>query len=163
MSAPMGRVKSAIYARMEETSFRSGVGLAAGVLVAAGLAIALPVTLDGHSVAATGASRPSAVARLTPPPFTAAPAAPSASQPAVRPAASLAPVGASRSPGPQSPSPGPADLAQSFPYSDPFMANGPEYRHGGRPDRDWGGPPGGWPGWSRHGPHQGGWPSHGHR
>ena len=61
----MGRVKSAIYARMEEMSFRSGVGLAAGVLVAAGLAIALPVTLNGHSAAATGAPRPSAVARVS--------------------------------------------------------------------------------------------------
>ena len=37
----MGQLKSAIYARMEEVSFRSGVAVAGGVLAAAGVAVIL--------------------------------------------------------------------------------------------------------------------------
>jgi hypothetical protein len=36
-----GRLKSTIYARMEEMSFRSGAAVSAGVLAAAGVAITL--------------------------------------------------------------------------------------------------------------------------
>ena len=48
----MGQLKSAIYARMEEVSFRSGIAVAGGVLTAAGVAIALTVVLGGHGDAA---------------------------------------------------------------------------------------------------------------
>ena len=51
----MGQLKSAIYARMEEVSFRSGVALAGGVLAAAGVAVALTVVLGGHGDAAASA------------------------------------------------------------------------------------------------------------
>src|SRR5581483_8023741 len=49
-----GRLKRAVYARLEETSFRSGAGAVATmlvVLVVAGVAIALAVLLNGHSAA----------------------------------------------------------------------------------------------------------------
>ena len=49
----MGRFRTAIYARMEEMSFRSGAATGAGALAAVGIAIALAVTLTGHSAAAT--------------------------------------------------------------------------------------------------------------
>lgn len=43
----MGELKRAVYARMEEVSFRSGAAAAGGVLTAAGVAITLAVTLGG--------------------------------------------------------------------------------------------------------------------
>ena len=64
----MGRLKSTIYARMEEMSFRSGAAVFAGVLAVAGVAITLAVALGGHGAAAPSASRPATVARSTPPP-----------------------------------------------------------------------------------------------
>ena len=62
----MGQLKSTLYARMEEVSFRVGAVVAGGILTAAGVAITLAVVLGGHSdaVASASASRaavPSAV------------------------------------------------------------------------------------------------------
>ena len=56
----MGQLKSTLYARMEEVSFRSGAVVAGGVLTAAGVAVTLAVVLGGHSDAVTSApaSRP---------------------------------------------------------------------------------------------------------
>jgi hypothetical protein len=51
----LGQLKSAIYARMEEVSFRSGVAVAGGVLAAAGVAVALTIVLGGHGDAAASA------------------------------------------------------------------------------------------------------------
>jgi hypothetical protein len=62
----LGQLKSTLYARMEEVSFRAGAVVAGGVLTTAGVAITLAVVLGGHSdaVASASASRaavPSAV------------------------------------------------------------------------------------------------------
>ena len=64
----MGQLKSAVYARMEEMSFRSGAAVGGGVLTAAGVAITLAVVLGGHSdaVAIASASR-AAVSSVAPP------------------------------------------------------------------------------------------------
>jgi hypothetical protein len=51
----VGRLKSAIYARMEEVSFRSGAAMAGGVLTAAGVAITLAVVPGGPGDAVAGA------------------------------------------------------------------------------------------------------------
>jgi hypothetical protein len=51
----LGQLKSAIYGRMEEVSFRSGVAVAGGGLAAAGVAIALTLVLGGHGDAAASA------------------------------------------------------------------------------------------------------------
>jgi hypothetical protein len=56
----MARFRRAINTRMEEMSFRSGAFAVIGVLVAAGLMIALIVTLSGHSAASASASGPGA-------------------------------------------------------------------------------------------------------
>jgi hypothetical protein len=68
----LGRLKSAIYARMEEVSFRSGAA-AGGVLLAAGVAITLAVALGGPggAVASAPASRPAAPAVTSPAPVSA--------------------------------------------------------------------------------------------
>jgi hypothetical protein len=52
----LGHLKRALYARMEEMSFRSGAAVAGGVLTAAGVAITLAVVLGGHSDAVASAS-----------------------------------------------------------------------------------------------------------
>ena len=71
----MGKLKSAVYARMEEMSFRSGAAVTGGALAAAGAAITLAVVLSGHSDAATRPSAPATQARLAgPAPSAAAPA-----------------------------------------------------------------------------------------
>ena len=66
----MGRLKSAIYARMEEVSFRSGAAAVGGVLIAAGVAIMLAVVLGGPggAVASAPASRAAAPAVTSPTP-----------------------------------------------------------------------------------------------
>jgi hypothetical protein len=84
----VGRLKSAIYARMEEVSFRSGAAMAGGVLTAAGVAITLAVVPGGpgdavavHPAVAirlaglAQAARPLAPgpAAASPPPLTARP------------------------------------------------------------------------------------------
>lgn len=51
----MGQLKSALYARMEEVSFRSAAAVVGAVLAAAGVAITLAVVLGGHSDAAASA------------------------------------------------------------------------------------------------------------
>jgi len=50
----LGRLKSAVYTRMEEMSFRSGAVVAGGVATAAGVAVTLAVVLGGHSDASAG-------------------------------------------------------------------------------------------------------------
>jgi hypothetical protein len=64
----LGHLKSALYARMEEVSFRSGAAVAGGVLTVAAVAITLVVVLGGHSdaVASAPASRV-AVPSVAPP------------------------------------------------------------------------------------------------
>ncbi len=64
----MGQLKSTLYARMEEVSFRSGAVVAGGVLTAAGVAITLAVVLGGHNdaVASAPASRPAVPAAVPP-------------------------------------------------------------------------------------------------
>jgi hypothetical protein len=56
----LGRLKSAIYARMEEMSFRSGAAAAGGVLAATGVAITLAVVLGGPGDAVASAPGSSA-------------------------------------------------------------------------------------------------------
>jgi len=64
----LGRLKSTVYARMEEMSFRSGAAVTGGVLAAAGVAIMLAVLLGGHGDAATSAPAPDvAVGSVAPP------------------------------------------------------------------------------------------------
>jgi hypothetical protein len=74
---------------MEEMSFRSGAAVGAGTLAAAGTAIALAVTLTGHSAAATSAPGPTAPS---------APSAPALSAPsAVTPSVTPSPTPVTRS------------------------------------------------------------------
>ena len=64
----LGRLKSAIYARMEEVSFRSGAAAVSGVLIAAGVAIMLAVVLGGSGGAAASApASPAAAPAVTSP------------------------------------------------------------------------------------------------
>jgi len=72
------KLRTTVYARMEEMSFRSGAAAVAGTLSAVGTAIALAVTLSGHSAAATSAPGPTAPARS-------APSVPAAGSPSVNP------------------------------------------------------------------------------
>ena len=77
----MGQLKSTLYARMEEVSFRSGAVVAGGVLTAAGVAITLAVVLGGRSdaVASAPASRvaiPSVVPPVLAPVSSSPPATP---------------------------------------------------------------------------------------
>jgi len=62
----LGQLKSTLYARMEEVSFRSGAVVAGGVLTAAGVSITLAVVLGGHSdaVASAPVSRPAVPAAV---------------------------------------------------------------------------------------------------
>jgi hypothetical protein len=149
----LGRLKSSIYARMEDMSFRSGAAVSAGVLAAAGVAITLAVALGSHSGAAPSASRPAAVAHSTPPP--------SAMLPTAAPAASLMPARGHRAAAPVSAVTTPQVLASSLPiprflhriHMGRFFrvfpnlggpgslsrAGAPEWRRDGRLDRDGGG------------------------
>jgi hypothetical protein len=68
----MVRLRRAINTRMEEMSFRSGALAVIGVLAAAGLMIALIVTLSGHSAASANASGPGAGVRSVAPSSSAA-------------------------------------------------------------------------------------------
>jgi len=164
----LGRLKSTIYARMEDVSFRSGAAVSAGVLAAAGVAITLAVALGGHSAAAPS---PSAVARSTPPRSPVLPAAASPSSTArATPVASLMPAGAYQPPVPATVVtnqqaaasavglPTPRFLhrtlvGQSFPVVPNLggpgslsRAGAPEWRRHGRPDWDGAGTPAWWPG-----------------
>lgn len=60
VSEGTGRLRSMIYGRLEEMSFRSGAAICAGVLVVAGMAIALSVTLAGQRPAPARAAASSA-------------------------------------------------------------------------------------------------------
>jgi hypothetical protein len=75
----VGQLKRALYARMEEVSFRSGAAVAGGVLTVTGVAITLAVVLGGHSdaVASAPASRTAApsAAPPSPAPLSSAPSA----------------------------------------------------------------------------------------
>jgi hypothetical protein len=62
----MRKLRTAVYARMEEMSFRSGAATGAGALAAVGTVIALAVTLTGHSAAATSVPGPTAPAHSAP-------------------------------------------------------------------------------------------------
>lgn len=97
--AGLDRLKSTLYARMEQMSFRSGAAVFVGVPVAAAVAITLAVALGGQRAAAPSPlnpPRPAAV-RSTPPPSPAA--SPSATARAV-PAASLMPADGRQPPAP---------------------------------------------------------------
>jgi hypothetical protein len=59
----LSKLRSTVYAHMEETSFRSGAVFGAGALAVTGTAIALAVILTGNSAAAISAPGPSAPAR----------------------------------------------------------------------------------------------------
>jgi len=77
-----GQLKTTIYARMEEMSFRSGAAVSAGVLAALGAAIALPVVLGGdHSAGAASAPGLGPAARSVAPPSP----APASASPSARP------------------------------------------------------------------------------
>ena len=82
----MGQLKSTLYARMEEVSFRSGAAVAGGVLTAAGVAITLAVVLGGHSdaVASAPASRP-AIPSVVPPVLAPVSSSPPATPPSATP------------------------------------------------------------------------------
>ena len=64
----MGHLKSALYARMEEVSFRSGAAVAGGVLTVAAVVITLVVVLGGHSDAVASAPASRAAVRSVAPP-----------------------------------------------------------------------------------------------
>jgi len=64
----LGQLKSTLYARMEEVSFRAGAVVAGGVLTTAGVAITLAVVLGGHSDAVASASASRAAVPLAVPP-----------------------------------------------------------------------------------------------
>ena len=82
----MGRLKTTVYARMEEMSFRSGISVTGGVLAAAGVAVTLAVLLGGHSDAAASAPASGAAGRPAAPPSAApASAAPAFASPSVTP------------------------------------------------------------------------------
>ena len=85
----MGQLKSTLYARMEEVSFRAGAVVAGGVLIAAGVAITLAVVLGGHSdaVASASASR-AAVPSAVPPVLAPVSSSPPATAPSATPRAS---------------------------------------------------------------------------
>ncbi len=77
-----GGLRAAIYARLEETSFRSGAAVGAAAVGVTGVVIAVTVTLGGHPVAQAQArpaeSVPSSVASPAPAPDpTSVPARPS--------------------------------------------------------------------------------------
>ena len=77
----MGQLKSTLYARMEEVSFRAGAVVAGGVQAAAGVAITLAVVLGSHSDAVASASAshaavPSAVSPVLAPVSSSPPATP---------------------------------------------------------------------------------------
>jgi hypothetical protein len=124
----MGRVRTAINARMEETSFRAGATVSAGVLAVTGGAIALAVTLGGSHADAASAPAPATVLH------TSVPSVP-------------APVFPSPAPSPTSPKPKPRPRATGYQappevaavYSPPSPDPGGGYqgrhrmRHGGWP------------------------------
>lgn len=133
----VGRVKSVICARMEETSFRSGALACAAMLVVAGTAIALAVTLGGYQApppppAGAGAARSVAL-----PSGALSPAAPS---PSVRPSAEHGARDAGAGPAAdQVPAPG-----QAFPSPWPSSRGRPSLA--GTAEAGWfsAGPPSGW-------------------
>ena len=85
----MGDLKSALYARMEEVSFRSAAAVVGAVLAAAGVAITLAVVLGGHSDAAASApSSRAAIPSVAPPSPHHVSATPQASPPKPAPSSS---------------------------------------------------------------------------
>jgi hypothetical protein len=164
----LGRLKRAIYARMEEVSFRSGAAVAGAVLAAAGVAITLAVVpgRPGGAVAGAPASRVAAPLAAAPSPVpvssSSAPA-PSSPQATPRPSRTTIPAAVA---GDYRPPPSPARASAAWhaattPKPGGIPAPGPV-------DRGW--PPGhrhhrgpGW--WGRHRP-PGPWglsPRHRHR
>jgi len=187
----LGKIRSAIYARMEEMSFRSGAAVLVGVLAAVGVAITLAVVLGGHSADATSAPADSPAARsTTPAPGSAAsPAASSSGKAPAVPPPSLMPTGtyqrpaptsrptrraaaspSASQPTPQRPTPTPHQTGQPAPIvhnpgglSPGAPAIAPGSGRGARPGRDGGGPPGRPPARPPRGPRRAVSASHGRR
>ena len=131
----MGQLKSTLYARMEEVSFRAGAVVAGGVLTAVGVAITLAVVLGGHSDAVAGASAsrhrgPSAVPTLVPcpppppatPPSTTRGSRTATPRPRPGPPAAIGDPGG-RDPGVRGPAGG--GLVGARPYPHPAAAGSP--------------------------------------
>jgi hypothetical protein len=92
-SIAVGRLRSTVYGRMEEMSFRSGAAVSAGVLAALGAAIALPVVLGGnHSAGAAGAPSLGPAARSVAPPSPAPASASPSARPSLKRAVPAAPA-----------------------------------------------------------------------
>jgi hypothetical protein len=151
-----GGLKSAIYARMEEISFRSGAVAAGGVVAVGGLAIALAVLPGEHHAAATGtaAAAPRSAVPISPTIIPAVtPPARTHHRPAVRgsiPAAAPAPYAAAPE---QSVSPTRSAVTTAPPSSSPGSPVPPaarDRRPGARAPhgRPWYAPP-----WQAHGRH----------
>ena len=129
----MGRLKSAIYARMEEVSFRSGAAAAGGVLAVAGVAITLAVVLGGPGDAVASApGSPAAVPSAASPPL--APASSSA-QATPRPSRTTVPATAAGDYRPP-PSPAPASAARQA-ATPPLPGGTPTPSRFNRLDRRW--------------------------
>jgi hypothetical protein len=79
----LSKLKNTVYARMEETSFRSGAVFGAGAAAVSGTAIALAVILSGHGATTISAAGSSAPARSTQP--ASAPSASATASPSVTP------------------------------------------------------------------------------
>ena len=148
----MGQLKSTLYARMEEVSFRSGAVVTGGVLTAAGVAITLAVVLGGRSdaVASAPASRV-AIPSVVPPVLAPVSSSPPATVPSAIPRASRTTP--------------PATVAQA--YQPPSAARAAATLHTATPGRvvtprrlvPRGPQPRGWPGWrSWHGSPRWPWP-----
>ena len=114
----MGRLRSTIYARMEEMSFRSGAAVGAGTLAAAaGTAIALavtPVTRSSPTASPQGYQPVSLAPAVTTPQAT--------SQPAVR-------LGPPRRPHLRM-HPASINMGEPIPLAHPFGATWPGLREG---------------------------------
>ena len=113
----MGKLRSAVYARMEEMSFRSGAAVGAGTLAAAGTAIALavtPVTRSSPTASPQGYQPVSLAPAVTTPQAT--------SQPAVR-------LGPPRRPHLRM-HPASINMGEPIPLAHPFGATWPGLREG---------------------------------
>jgi hypothetical protein len=134
-----GGLRAAIYARLEETSFRSGAAVGAAAVGATGVVIAVMVTLGGHPVAQAQArpaeSVPSSVASPAPAPDP--PSVPARPSPAVSaPASNAAASG-------NAPAPDYLPAARVTPAATEAPARPLRLRPGDR--WFWGPPPGSWP------------------
>jgi hypothetical protein len=134
-----GGLRAAIYARLEETSFRSGAAVGAAAVGVTGVVIAVTVTLGGHPVAQAQARPPQSVPRSAVSP---APAPDPASVPAGPSPAVSAPASHAAASG-NAPAPDYLPAARVTPAATEVPARPlglqPAYRW------FWGPPPGSWP------------------